>query len=126
MKVASGPPYSLSLARRAAPHSRAQPRTGGRDASTRDFVADFAMIGLRAADLSPDARADRVNALESTASGAHAPTHHFVAGLAPCSASEPPDLSPDAWVGHVTALETAGQVAESDASVRLSKSTLTE
>jgi hypothetical protein len=33
---------------------RAKPRTGGHDASTRHFVADFAMIGLRAAGLSPD------------------------------------------------------------------------
>jgi hypothetical protein len=39
--------------------------------------------------LSPDARADRVDELESTASGGHAPTQrgtgtrHYVAGLVP-------------------------------------------
>jgi hypothetical protein len=68
------PPYSL--VRRAAPHSRAQPRTGGHDASMRHFVADCAMIGLQAAGLSPNALAGRVDAIESTASGAHAPTCH--------------------------------------------------
>jgi hypothetical protein len=57
------PPYSL--ARRTAPHSRAQLRTGGRDASTRHFLADCAMIGLRAAGLSPDARVEHVTALET-------------------------------------------------------------
>jgi hypothetical protein len=52
----SEPPYSL--ARRAGPHSRAQTRTGGCDASTRHLVVDCgcAMTGLRAAGLSPDAR----------------------------------------------------------------------
>jgi hypothetical protein len=74
-------PYSL--ARRAGLHSRAQPRTGGHDASTRYFVADCAMIGLRAAGFSPNARAGRVDAIESTASGAHVPTRHFVTGLVP-------------------------------------------
>jgi hypothetical protein len=75
----------------------------------RYFVADCAIIGLRAASLSPNARAGRVDAIESTASGAHAPTRHFVAGLVPWSASEPPGLSSDARVEHVAALETAGQ-----------------
>jgi hypothetical protein len=49
----------------------------------RYFVADCAMIGLRAAGLSPNARAGGVDEIESTASGAHAPTRHFVAGLVP-------------------------------------------
>jgi hypothetical protein len=41
------------------------------------------MIGFCAAGLSPEALADRVDTLESTASGANAPTRHFIAGLVP-------------------------------------------
>jgi hypothetical protein len=49
----------------------------------RRFVADCGMMGLRAAGLSPNARAGRVYTIESTAYGAHAPTRHFVTGLVP-------------------------------------------
>jgi hypothetical protein len=85
------PPSRWPLARRAALLSRptrdaALESTAAHrwpDAYMRYFFANYAMIGLRAASLSPNARAGRVDAIESTASGAHAPTRHFVAGLVP-------------------------------------------
>jgi hypothetical protein len=73
------------------------------------------MIGLQAAGLSPNARAGRVDAIESTASDSDSDSDiKFRAAWSLARA--------DTRVEHVTALETAGQQSLMIQDFRLSKS----